>query len=69
MAGSRQKPLENQDHDKSEDADGDRGGHRLAVGDAVHECPCLCAQAVCIDGEPEELRQLTDTIVTARPFM
>ena len=49
-----------QDHGESEDADGERGGHRLAVGDTVNECSRLCAQAVCIDGEPEQLRQLTD---------
>ena len=56
----RQQPLQDEDHHEAERSDRKRGGHRLAVGDTVDEPPQLGDEAVGVDGEPEQLRQLPD---------
>src|SRR5438046_2354298 len=54
----RQDPLQEQDREEPEDADGERGADRLAVGDPAHEALQLVDEPVGVDGEAEELRQL-----------
>ena len=56
----RQQPLQDADRHEAERSDRERGSHRLAVGDTVHEPLQLRDEAVGVDGESEELRQLPD---------
>ena len=56
----RQPPLQHQDQHDPGDADRGRGGHRLAVGQALDEADDLTDQVVGVDLEPEQLGQLAD---------
>ena len=55
---ARQHSPQDGDHRQRQQADGERGGHRLAVADAVDESPQLVDEAVSVDREAEELREL-----------
>ena len=55
-----QEALQHDDRREAEQADRECGGHRPAVGDTSHESLHLGDEAVGIDREPEQLRQLPD---------
>ena len=54
----REDSLEHEDESNADDADRERCAHRLAVPDPVDEASRLGDEAVRIDREPEQLRQL-----------
>ena len=56
----RQHPLQHQDHEQPEPADGQRGRDRRAVGDTPDEAGDLTEEARGVHREPEELGELAD---------
>ena len=55
-----QPALQHQDHDDPAEADGGRGRDDVAVGQALDEADALADQALGVDREAEQLRQLAD---------
>ena len=53
------QPLQREDHHEGDDPDGERRDHRVPVNDALHELHGLVHEAVPLDGEAEELRELS----------